>query len=243
MREACALLVGEHDFRNMCKIDPCKQITSYKRRVLSAQINELHPEEGSDLFVLDLVGTAFLYNQVRNVMAVLFLVGARLEDPSIVSALLNVDSENPKRHPRTDEALPVVDCRPLYEIADAMPLVLWKCGYADNDVSWRTDIITSPTYESASLYRQMSDTFERSRIITALYQQFLEAASEFHHKAVPGAGAGALMPCGGGVWKRQRNYVPLLKRERLEHVDVVNARWLARKGGAKTEAEPDVQGE
>jgi tRNA pseudouridine38/39 synthase len=33
--------------------------------------------------VLDLVGTAFLYNQVRHIMAILLLIGARLELPSL----------------------------------------------------------------------------------------------------------------------------------------------------------------
>ncbi|KAF9507994.1 hypothetical protein BS47DRAFT_1488554 [Hydnum rufescens UP504] len=38
MRDAAARLVGEHDFRNMCKLDATKQITNYRRTILNATI-------------------------------------------------------------------------------------------------------------------------------------------------------------------------------------------------------------
>jgi len=95
MRAAAALLVGEHDFRNLCKLDAAKQLTSFRRRVLRAEISavpalsgtgeeeEEEEEEGGvpaqEMLVLDLVGSAFLYHQVRHIMAVLFLVGTGRE--------------------------------------------------------------------------------------------------------------------------------------------------------------------
>ncbi|KAK0447733.1 pseudouridine synthase [Armillaria borealis] len=71
MREAADHLVGLHDFRNLCKIDASKQLTLFIRRILRAEINVVE----AGMFVFDLVGTAFLYHQVRNIMAVLLLVG------------------------------------------------------------------------------------------------------------------------------------------------------------------------
>ncbi len=41
--------------------------------------------------MLNLRGTAFLYHQVRNIMAILFLVGARLERPEVVEELMNTE--------------------------------------------------------------------------------------------------------------------------------------------------------
>ena len=103
MRDAAARLVGEHDFRNMCKVDASKQITNFRRRIDGATIDPVcrgwsdRPIPAPDphstdepMYVLNLRGSAFLYHQVRHIMAVLFMVGARLEDPSIVDELLNV---------------------------------------------------------------------------------------------------------------------------------------------------------
>ncbi len=102
MRDAAARLVGEHDFRNLCKIDASKQITNYRRRIDGVSIDRVSshwptqpsnindtPEGDEEMYVLNLRGTAFLYHQVRNIMAILFLVGARLEEPSVVEELMN----------------------------------------------------------------------------------------------------------------------------------------------------------
>lgn len=114
MRQGAMRLVGEHDWRNLCKVDPAKfkldaegeERWSFRRIVKSAEVNPVYPsqrttalisqdEDQGQLYVFDLVGTAFLYNQVRHIMAVLFLIGAGLEEPSVVTALLNVDASNP----------------------------------------------------------------------------------------------------------------------------------------------------
>ncbi|SPO36346.1 related to DEG1 - pseudouridine synthase [Pseudozyma flocculosa] len=107
MRGAARRLLGEHDFRNLCKIDASKQITNYRRRIDGVDIDLVSRgwpsastgrpsdadvgEHDEPLYVLNLRGTAFLYHQVRNIMAVLFLVGARLERPEVVDELMNVE--------------------------------------------------------------------------------------------------------------------------------------------------------
>ncbi|GAP88610.1 putative pseudouridylate synthase 3 [Rosellinia necatrix] len=61
-------------------------------------------------------GSAFLWHQIRCMVAVLFLVGQGLEAPSAIEALLDVEAE-----PR----------RPAYILANEAPLVLWDCIFPD----------------------------------------------------------------------------------------------------------------
>jgi len=129
MRAACRELIGLHDFRNFCKIDASKQLTNFKRRIFHADIEEISPlsvpsflshpaiqnpalGEQPKMYAFVLHGSAFLWHQVRSIVAILFLIGQGLESPSLVPQLLNV-STNPTR--------------PKYEMASDAPLVLWDC--------------------------------------------------------------------------------------------------------------------
>ncbi|KAF2249710.1 pseudouridine synthase [Trematosphaeria pertusa] len=129
MREACNLLVGLHDFRNFCKIDASKQLTNFKRRIFHADIEEISPlsvpsflshstiqpsssTEQPKMYAFVLHGSAFLWHQVRSIVAILFLIGQGLEAPSLIPQLLDI-STNPTR--------------PKYEMASDAPLVLWDC--------------------------------------------------------------------------------------------------------------------
>jgi tRNA pseudouridine38/39 synthase len=242
MRNAAGRLVGEHDFRNLCKLDPAKQLTSFRRRILRADISPHNNEAGGlcDMHVLDLVGTAFLYNQVRHIMAVLLLIGARLESPSVISALLNVDPNSnggEDYYGEEEEAPPpVVTCKPEYQMADALPLVLWDCVYAAEDAPWRTDDADNDG-GSAGLYSQLTGLAERAQVEATLAEHFLTVASQFHapppallrQPTVEERGPWDV-PLGGGMVRREGRYMPLLKRKRLESVEVVNARWRTKKG-------------
>jgi tRNA pseudouridine38/39 synthase len=242
MRNAAGRLVGEHDFRNLCKLDPAKQLTSFRRRILRADISPHNNEAGGrcDMHVLDLVGTAFLYNQVRHIMAVLLLIGARLESPSVISALLNVDPNSnggEDYYGEEEEAPPpLVTCKPEYQMADALPLMLWDCVYAPEDALWRTDDADIDG-GSAGLRSQLTSLAERAHVEATLAEHFLTVASQFHAPPPvllrqPAAGERGPwdVPLGGGMVRREGRYVPLLKRKRLESVEVVNARWRTRKG-------------
>ncbi|CAO1632018.1 unnamed protein product [Jaminaea pallidilutea] len=123
MRKGASYLLGEHDFRNLCRVDASKQIKNFRRRIDGVSIDRVESgwpatsggersldekrrngvsssssssspitvEDGhEDMYVLNLRGTAFLYHQVRHIMAILLLIGARLEPPSIVKELLNI---------------------------------------------------------------------------------------------------------------------------------------------------------
>jgi tRNA pseudouridine38/39 synthase len=241
MRNGAARLVGEHDFRNLSKLDPAKQLTSFRRRILRADISPIdngdsyHHGAGGrcDMHVLDLIGTAFLYNQVRHIMAVLLLIGARLELPSVISALMNVDPDESSGSGDggKESPPPPVTCKPVYQMADSLPLVLWDCVYAPEDAPWRTDD-AGIDGGSTGLHSQLTGLAERAQVEATLAEHFLAAASQFHAPAAPllrqpatGERGPWDVPLGGGMARREGSYVPLLKRKRLESVEIVNARW------------------
>lgn len=286
MQDAASRLIGEHDFRNLCKLDAGKQITNFKRRILRAEINPApifapssstttsstststscaEDSRNSGMHVFDLAGTAFLYNQVRHIVAILFLVGSGLEPPSVVSSLINTDPANPYPPFREGEHAPeIVECKPEYQMADPLPLVLWDCKYRDEDVNWQTDEeggeeTESQMEEHKTLYHQMHAIHQRSLIHTTLDAHFLRAASVYHppHPStfpLVSDSRSSLMrsttvlsiPLGGGMTRRTsaKLYTPILQRKRLDHVDIVNERWRVGKGGRRAERKAgDVQHE
>ncbi|KAJ8603920.1 hypothetical protein CTAYLR_009711 [Chrysophaeum taylorii] len=108
MRDAARRLVGDHDFRNLCKMD-VEHVKNYRRVVYDARIVDYG---GSYYF--EITGQAFLWHMVRCVVAVLFLVGEGREPPDVVDALLDV-----RNTPR----------RPQYLPASEAPLVLNACSF------------------------------------------------------------------------------------------------------------------
>lgn len=256
MQDAASRLLGEHDFRNLCKLDASKQIANFRRTILEASITPARLEGRASLdgvWVLDLRGTAFLYNQVRHIVAVLFLVGARLEHPSLMTALLNVDKERPYAAFKQGEPTPsIVDRKPEYQMADGLPLVLWDCAYLDEDVQWQIDegeAEDGGANGTGGVYGQLKSIYERSTIHSVLDAYFLESASKHHPAptnpfplAINSLGSGGFIPdnsgtlqipLGGGACQRASRYVPVLSRRRLEDVFVVNERWKTGKGARK----------
>ncbi|KAK4861733.1 hypothetical protein LT330_003768 [Penicillium expansum] len=76
------------------------------------------------IYTFNLHGSAFLWHQVRHMVAILFLVGQGLESPSIVPELLDI-AKNPRK--------------PTYAMADDAPLVLWDCIFPDIESGSRLD--------------------------------------------------------------------------------------------------------
>ncbi|KAJ7778550.1 pseudouridine synthase [Mycena metata] len=240
MREAASLLVGGHDFRNFCKLDPTKQLTTYRRKIISADINPVAGGTAVGMHVLDLKGSAFLYHQVRHIMAILFLVGAGLEPPSVVTALLNVEVGA-----EGDPSLPVVDTRPEYQMADALPLMLYECHYSPGDVKWQAEQEDDAEL-GAGLYHQMHSIQARSELFAVLNREFLTAAAAHHAPPtsylpltatgfVPDGKTPMNVPLGGAEFRRSVKYTPLLQRNRGDHFEVVNERWRVGKGARRDE--------
>lgn len=118
MKEAAALLLGTHDFRNLSKRDPSKDVQNYVRTILESRIEPVNPmdQEGPySMYRYVIRGTAFLYHQVRCTMAVLFLVGQGVEKSSIIPYLIDQEIHE--------------DWRPTYQMASDIPLVLVDCGF------------------------------------------------------------------------------------------------------------------
>lgn len=87
---------------------------------------EAPPATTPQVYSFTLYGSAFLWHQVRHMVAILFLVGQGLEAPSIVPELLDV-----VKHPR----------KPAYDMASDAPLVLWDTIFPDESSGSRDDAL------------------------------------------------------------------------------------------------------
>ncbi|XP_006874629.1 PREDICTED: tRNA pseudouridine(38/39) synthase-like [Chrysochloris asiatica] len=129
MNSAAQKFVGTHDFRNLCKMDVANGVINFQRTILSAQVQlmgqSLGEEGRQDPFQLcqfEVIGQAFLYHQVRCMMAILFLVGQGMEKPEIIDELLNIEKNSQK---------------PQYSMAVEFPLVLYDCKF--ENINWIYD--------------------------------------------------------------------------------------------------------
>lgn len=269
MRDAASRLIGEHDFRNLCKVDPTKQIVNFRRRIISAAIDAVESQmpqadkqadrKEDAMFVFNLRGTAFLYHQVRHIMAILFLVGTGVERPSIVDTLLNTgyrDEVLDAGKPLPDPSLPVVPARPSYEMADDLPLVLWDCVFPEGSVSWRQDASTITAIDGHEHDRaqiEMYEYYTQHRLKSTISKHFLEsyrahaspspaAAAATASVAVPQAGSDHKHPQGRHIIQvgaartlNAAKYVPLLSRPRSELVEEINRKWAEGQGKRRAE--------
>ncbi|KAF2817302.1 pseudouridylate synthase-like protein 3 [Mytilinidion resinicola] len=279
MREACKRLVGLHDFRNFCKQDPSKQLTDFRRRIFHADIEEvakvdqpgflahpalLPPSSSSGagpepkLYAFVVHGSAFLWHQVRSLVAIIFLVGQGFESPEIVSQLLDV-AANP--------------CKPKYLMADDAPLVLWDCvfpkaedaedsnvrekGYEDS-LNWiyvgekgemeeRSEKKRTPAKGKWGRGGIMDDIWEvwhKRKIDEVLAGQLLEIVALQGNptlgiqQGLEDAGVGikahrtpsARVFDGGDVPRLKGSYLPVLELEKMDAVEVINAKYAKKKG-------------
>ncbi|KAK2980500.1 hypothetical protein RJ640_022502, partial [Escallonia rubra] len=114
METAGRTFVGEHDFRNFCKMDAAN-VHNYRRLITSFEIFPCNERfDGDQLWAMKIIGSAFLWHQVRCMVAVLFLIGQGLESPHVIDALLDV-VKTPKK--------------PQYKMAPEIPLVLQSCEF------------------------------------------------------------------------------------------------------------------
>ncbi|KAH6834713.1 MA3 domain-containing protein [Perilla frutescens var. hirtella] len=106
--------IGEHDFRNFCKMDAAS-VHNYRRNITSFEVFSCNERYGDDeLWAMKIKGSAFLWHQIRCMVAVLFLIGQGLESANVIDELLDVE-----RTPR----------KPQYKMAPEIPLVLHSCEF------------------------------------------------------------------------------------------------------------------
>ncbi len=292
MKVAARKLEGLHDFRNFCKIDPSKQMTSCVRRVTFADVVEWdggartvgeHPglnqhertalslcngalaetaksaaqPESPKVYTFCVHGTAFLWHQVRCMVAVLFLVGQGLEEPSIIDELLDVE-KNPGR--------------PMYEMADDAPLVLWDCMFPDKDPQPSEEIEDSlhwlyagdePTIPSLTTNSTKNDgKFGTGAVVDELWTQWRQAkmqeilaGSLLDLAIAQGDGSsfqrGAAVPTGlrsqkvfdgSGKARIQGRYLSVMRKPRMDSLEVLNAKWSKTRNARRAPEEIDARG-
>ncbi|GLT77266.1 hypothetical protein SLA2020_488680 [Shorea laevis] len=116
--------IGDHDFRNFCKMDAAN-VHNYRRHITSFEIISYDMRfEGNELCVIKIKGSAFLWHQVRCMVAVLFMIGEGLESIDVVDTLLDTE-----KTPR----------KPQYAMAPELPLVLHSCEFKDVNFTCSTD--------------------------------------------------------------------------------------------------------
>ncbi|XP_029934103.1 tRNA pseudouridine(38/39) synthase [Myripristis murdjan] len=199
MADAAKRYEGTHDFRNVCKMDVGNGVLQFQRTILSASVKPVQPQHMSstdphDIFIFEIKGLAFLYHQVRCMMAVLLLIGQKLEAPEIINQLLDVD-----RNPR----------KPQYSMAVDYPLVLYDCHF--EGLSWKQEP-EELNHALAALQQHWTQSAVRSHVLHGMMQglEAMGGVSSKHCWLVEGT--------------RQRNYRPLLERpcceslqSRIEH--------------------------
>ncbi|KAG8141457.1 hypothetical protein E2320_007080 [Naja naja] len=128
MNTAAQRFIGTHDFRNLCKMDVANGVTNFQRTILTAEVKLADQERKVEelnafqLYAFEVTGQAFLYHQVRCMMAILFLIGQRMEKPEIIDELFDIET-NPRK--------------PQYSMAVEFPLVLYDCEF--ENIQWIYD--------------------------------------------------------------------------------------------------------
>lgn len=231
MREGCRNFVGpDKDFRNFCKIDGSKQIVSFKRSVSHCDI--ILVNEAEQVYCLDLIGSAFLWHQVRCMMAVLFEIAEGHEQPSIINDLMD-----PEKYPS----------KPDYTFASDTPLVLYDCKFKNEDkIKWMRTNDFENCDETLGFKRVKNDT-----VYSLYYDELikLEMSKNLIKFVAPTAlnfddetrkvsfdldvYGSNYINLGDGKHKKCSKITPFSKRNRQRAFEEVNKKWLDRKKAKK----------
>jgi tRNA pseudouridine38/39 synthase len=159
MREGAKYFEGSHDFRNFCKVDPTKQLTSFERKIFYADVEEVDPRSGPMGFVGRPQTKPSASDSSSQIISEDGLLG--YEDPPKVYAFTVHGSGflwHQVRHmaavlfligqglelPSVIPALLDIErqpTKPHYEMADDAPLVLWDCIFPQSGDDSRKDAL------------------------------------------------------------------------------------------------------
>lgn len=208
------------------------------------------------IYAFTLHGSAFLWHQVRHMVAILFLVGQGLEAPPLVDELLNVDN-NP--------------CKPHYEMADDAPLVLWDCifpqeesGSRDDALEWvyvgdyvgnEEGIVRAGGSKGGGKYgmggvvddmwsvwrqRKMDEILAGTLLDVVVGQGRINQEDILEGKTRNAKRTGSQKVFqGGNEYKLRGKYIPVMKRPKMETVEALNAKYVKKKGLEKSEVLDD----
>lgn len=207
MQTACSHLVGSHDFRNLCKMDVGNGVVTFEREIRNARIvlangsparaNATHTTRATDgsaydMFYFELTGKAFLWHQVRCIVAILLLVGQRKEQPDILCQLLDVKA-NP--------------CTPQYSLASDIPLNLFNVEFDE----YSTSTVTTGDYRPENI-GWLYDSINLERVIGILQEQWTKLSVKYvliafvHDTAIHFT----WNRCWRGCFLRNKKYFPFL---------------------------------
>lgn len=231
MRKAASYLIGAHDFRNFCKLDPSKNIQNYERTVLSVDIRpvqDITQSPSMQMYELELKGTAFLWHQVRCMMSVLFLAGQGLEDPEVVRDLLDVQK---------------IPSRPEYIMASDLPLVLYDCEFKGLEWQYASDGHTTAGVASPfKLWKHLHEQWYEYMTKAMMYQTLLRdvEAIPFQTSTVGMLRSQATsnfpaadIVLGGGREHKMANYVKVLEMQRCDSDEVKKEKYRNKKQKTK----------
>ncbi|ODH49435.1 tRNA pseudouridine(38-40) synthase [Paracoccidioides brasiliensis] len=159
MREGARYLIGTHDFRNFCKIDPSKQITNHVRHIYHADIELLDPQTkplsylGQPEFQALEAGNGELDRNLVTKDSLLSSSNMKIYSITIhgsaflwhqvrhLAAILFLIGQGLERPSIIPELLDIEKNprRPTYEIASDAPLVLWDCIFPHGRSGSRED--------------------------------------------------------------------------------------------------------
>ncbi|KAG0368610.1 pseudouridine synthase [Gamsiella multidivaricata] len=164
MRAGAVKFLGTHDFRNFCKYDASKTIENYDRTVFAISIDPVSEHEfpekaGREFYQLTLRGSAFLWHQVRCMMAVLFSIGQGLEEPEIIDQMMDL-----KQCP----------AKPNYDMASDLPLVLYDCHFDNVEWQYQTEVDLVSDITPLRLYRAMEDKWSCYVTKSLMYSRMLQ---------------------------------------------------------------------
>ncbi|XP_077406521.1 tRNA pseudouridine(38/39) synthase isoform X2 [Vanacampus margaritifer] len=194
MAEAAKRYEGTHDFRNLCKMDVGNGVLRFERTILSATVKPTDHQRADstdphDFFVFEVKGLAFLYHQVRCMMAVLLLIGQKLEAPEIIHSLLDVHN-NPRK--------------PQYSMAVYYPLVLYDCHF--DGLSWERE-----AEELSLALSSLQQHWTQSAVEAHVLRDMIRGLED-----TGGVSPGLCLLVEGS---RQRKYRPLLERPLCESLE------------------------
>ncbi|KAI8879869.1 tRNA pseudouridine synthase [Backusella circina FSU 941] len=216
MKKAASYIVGTHDFRNFCRLDPSKNITNYERTIISLDIDLAE----NDYYQVTLKGTAFLWHQVRCIMSILFLVGQGLEEPEVIKHLLDIQK---------------IPAKPEYPMASHLPLLLYDCEF--DNINWNYANITDANVKASTplrTYRHVHELESEHVVKSLLYktcmnhiQDITPISSDNNNNQL------ATVLLGGGKVIRSSKYHPLLDRPQGDSDEVKKEKYRLKQSRKK----------
>ena len=201
------------------------------------------------IYTFTLHGSGFLWHQVRHMVAILFLIGQGLERPSVIDDLLDVSKTptKPQYEMADDAPLVLWDCVFPQEGADSRADAL-EWVYVGDDTMEGAGRVGNAKGAGKLGYGGVVDDLWRlwrgRKMDEVLAGSLLDVVVERAGRGGGGSGAEAVeientvgksagsqkVFQGGDGPRCVGNYVPVMRKPRMESVEIINARYAKRKG-------------